>query len=88
MAMNPGPPMMPPQGAGDADDAKPDMPVEQAQQILAKFNIGPKDLPLVAQAADVMMDAQGGSESAPPDRSQLDQAIDAATAQHASPGGV
>ncbi len=51
-------------------------------QILEQFGITPDQLPIVAQAVQTVMAATEGQDTAPPQRSPLDAAIDSASAQH------
>lgn len=86
MAMPPGPPPGgPPEGS-----APPQMPVDQAQALIAKLGIPKEALPMLAQAMD-SLEAAGvipadGDEGGPAPKSDpIGDAINAATAQHGMP---
>lgn len=74
-ALGASPPMqMPPPGAGAPPGGAPGgapspdapMPPEQAQQFLSSLGISPENLPMVIQAIDAVMAAQGGGGAGAP----------------------
>lgn len=63
------------------------MPPEQAMQILQRLGIDSKTLPIVMQAIQTVIGAQGGQGAVPPGDSLMSQARQAAASPAGLPGG-